>query len=187
MILKEQIKTYVPFNEQEVKDKENILKFMDTYEDVLTRENEVCHFASSAFVVNKTRDKALMVYHNIYNSWAWTGGHADGDSDLRHVALKELNEETGITNFKLLSNDIFALDILPVIGHVKRGAYVSAHLHLCTTYLVEADENEVLRVLPEENSGVAWINISELKDKCAEAHMVKVYLKICDKMKSLGL
>lgn len=187
MNLRKQIENYVPNGEQEIKDKENILKYMDTYSDVLTRENEVCHFTSSAFVVNKKRDKTLMIFHNIYKSWAWTGGHADGDSNLSHVALKELNEETGITNFKLLSEDIFALDILPVLGHFKRGKYVSGHLHLSASYLVEADENETLTEQPEENSGVDWIRISELKDKCREEHMLPVYYKIYDKLKQLGL
>ena len=34
-----------------------------------------------------------MIYHNIYNSWAWTGGHADGNENLVEVALKEAEEQ----------------------------------------------------------------------------------------------
>lgn len=48
-----------------------------------------------------------MAYHNIYKSWAWTGGHSDGDSDLLNVALKEAKEETGLENLKVLSDGIF--------------------------------------------------------------------------------
>ena len=90
MNLKEQIKNYIPYNEQEKNDKEMMLKYIDTFEDVLTRENRMCHFTASNWIVNKERTKVLMIYHNIYKSWAWTGGHADGDSDLLHVALKEV-------------------------------------------------------------------------------------------------
>lgn len=72
--LRERIVNYIPYDEQEESDKEYILKFIDTFDDVLTRKNIFGHFCSSAFVVNKNRSKVLMIYHNIYNSWAWPGG-----------------------------------------------------------------------------------------------------------------
>ena len=78
MNIKEQIEKYIPYNEQEIKDKETILKYMNDFNDLLTRENEYAHFSSSAWVINKNKDKVLWVYHNLYDSWTWTGGHADG-------------------------------------------------------------------------------------------------------------
>ena len=60
---------------------------------------------ASGFIVNEARNKTLMVHHNIYNSWSWTGGHADGDSDLLAVALREAREETGIVNVTPLSRE----------------------------------------------------------------------------------
>ena len=102
MNLKETIEKYAPYNEQEAKDKETMLKYINTFDDVLTRNNEFAHFTASSWVVNKDRTKVLMIYHNIYKSWSWTGGHADGDSDLLNVAIRELKEETGVKNLKLL-------------------------------------------------------------------------------------
>ena len=89
MSLKERIENYLPYNIEEQKDKELILKYMDIFDDVLTRKNEIGHFTSSCWIVNKEKTKVLMVYHNIYDSWSWVGGHADGDDDLLHVSLKE--------------------------------------------------------------------------------------------------
>lgn len=146
MNLKEQIKKYEPYNEQEAKDKETMLKYINTFEDVLTRNNEFGHFTASSWVVNKERTKVLMIYHNIYKSWSWTGGHADGESDLLQTAIRELKEETGIKNVKILDNNIFSLEIICVDGHVKRGKYVSSHVHLNLTYLLEVDENEDLKI-----------------------------------------
>ncbi|WMM23788.1 GNAT family N-acetyltransferase [Tissierella sp. MB52-C2] len=54
--------------------------------------------------MNKSLDKVLMIHHNIRNTWAWTGGHVDGDSDFLHVAIKEAKEETGINTFTALTN-----------------------------------------------------------------------------------
>ncbi|MCK4261007.1 MAG: NUDIX hydrolase [Halanaerobiales bacterium] len=181
------IKSYKPYDEQEEKDKEMILKCIDTFEDILIRDNEIAHITSSAFVVNKTKDKVLMVHHNIYNTWSWTGGHADGDGNLLAVAIKELKEETGVKNSHPVSLDIFSLDILPVLGHIKRGKYVSAHLHLSVAFLVEADENDLLIVEEDENSGVKWIPINEVNEHTNEPHMKKVYKKLISKIKDLTI
>ena len=112
MSLKERIENYLPYNIEEQKDKELILKYMDIFDDVLTRKNEIGHFTSSCWIVNKEKTKVLMVYHNIYDSWSWVGGHADGDDDLLHVSLKEASEETGLKNVIPLSKDIFSLEVL---------------------------------------------------------------------------
>lgn len=180
----EEIERYVPIDEQEEKDKEIILKCIKENDDILTRENEVAHITSSGFIVNKDRDKVLMIHHNIYNSWGWTGGHADGDCDLLHVAIKEAKEETGIKNVVPVTNDICCIDILPVISHIKRGKYVASHLHLSVAYVLEADESEKLFVKEDENSGVKWMNISDIESCTDEKHMLNVYKKLVNKAKS---
>lgn len=180
------IRNYNPYNEQEKKDKEIILYCIDTFDDVLTRQNEVAHITSSAFIVNKNRDKVLMVYHNIYNSWSWTGGHADGEEDLLAVAIREVKEETGIKNVYPVTSNIFSIEILTVVGHEKFGKYVSPHLHLSVAYLVEADENEALIIKEDENSGVKWIPIYKINEYSNEPHMQKVYDKLLEKIRLLN-
>lgn len=186
MKLKEQIENYKPYNEQEEKDKETMLKYINTLNDVLTRNNEFGHFTASAWAVNKERTKVLMIYHNVYKSWAWTGGHADGEEDLLNVAIRELKEETGVKNVKVLNNDIFSLEIICVDGHVKRGKYVSSHVHLNVTYLLEVDEQETLKIKEDENSGVKWVNIEDV-EKVTDEKWVRenIYRKENQKLKNI--
>ena len=182
--LYEQIKNYTPANEQEQNDKEQMLAFMLENENCFTRENTVAHFTTSIWTVNKERTKVLMVYHNIYDSWAWVGGHADGIEDLTEVAMRELQEETGVKNAKLVSDEILSLETLTVDGHVKRGKYVSSHLHLNVTYLAEADEAETLVVKEDENQGVKWFTFEEAMKVSSEPWMVEnVYKKLIAKCK----
>ncbi|MFW2490069.1 NUDIX hydrolase [Clostridium chromiireducens] len=178
------IKDYTPCDNQEKSDKEVIIKYSKILNDMLFRDNEIIHMTSSAFIVNKAKDKVLMIHHNIYNSWAWTGGHADGEEDLLLVASNEAREETGIKNIIPITKEIVSIDILPVFGHVKRGKYVSAHLHASVAFLFQADENEILTVKPDENSGVKWIPINEIDLYSSEPHMKVVYEKIVYKLKN---
>ena len=131
----EQIRNFIPFNEQEERDKAELLYLLETGEGryLFTRENKTAHMTASAWVVNRDRSRVLMVYHNIYHSWSWLGGHADGEQDLLGVAIREVQEESGIHNVTPVSDDIFSLEILTVDGHEKRGEYVSSHLHLNVT------------------------------------------------------
>lgn len=183
MSLIDLIKRYNAYNDQEKNDREIFIKCINIFDDILTRNNDIAHITSSAFVVNKNKDKVLMIHHNIYNSWSWTGGHADGEHDLLSVAIREVTEETGVKNIMPISNDIFSLDILPVFGHTRKGKYVSSHLHLSVAYLVEADENEPLTVKEDENSAIQWIPIDKIEEYSNEPHMVKVYNKMVAKMK----
>ena len=182
-----QIENYPPSNEQEEKDKALILGWISNNENAFSRENTVAHITASAWVVNKDRSKVLMVYHNIYNSWSWMGGHADGETDLLSVAIREVKEEAGISNVRPVSEEIFSLESLTVDGHVKRGSYVSSHLHLNVTYLLEADSEEHVSVKEDENSGVAWFSPEEALKKSTEPWFVeRVYGKLVEKMKKHG-
>ena len=186
MNIREQIENYCPDCEQEQNDKELILKFIDSNPDAFLRDNRIAHMTASAWVVNRDRTKALMVYHKIYDSWSWTGGHADGETDLLSVAIREVKEETGVTAAPL-SEDIYSLEVLTVDGHEKRGKYVSSHLHLNVTYLLEADECEELKICEDENKGVAWFTLADALKASTEPWFVeRIYKKLNEKLTRLS-
>lgn len=181
--LRAALRTYCPGCRQEEADRRIMLDMLETQRDILTRDNTTAHFTASSWLVNKSRTKVLLVYHNIYHSWSWTGGHADGEADLLQVARREAMEETGLRHIRTVSEDIFSLEILTVDGHIKRGAYVPSHLHLNLTYLLEAEEAEELIVKPDENSGVRWFSLEEALRVCTEPWMVQwIYKKLNDRL-----
>lgn len=156
-----EIQQFDPTNEQEAADKKVILSCIRQYShNVLLRDNPIAHITISGFLMNRRLDKVLLIHHNIRNAWAWTGGHADGDSDLLRVAIKEAGEETGAVTINPLSRGIASLDILPVFGHWRKGSYVNAHLHLSAAYILICEEQEHLRPQLSENTDVAWFPIS---------------------------
>lgn len=174
-----QLEDYIPINDQEASDKQTILQLWQLCrESLFTRANTFAHFTSSGFLLNPTADQTLMIHHNLYQSWGWTGGHADGETDLLKVACREAREETGIKLATPQSTSIASIDILPVLPHVKKGSYVGTHLHLNAAYILTVDETQPLRHNPDENSGTAWIDCTEIFIRCKEPHMHKVYEKL---------
>lgn len=186
MEIYEQIKAYRPWNEQERQDQALILAFLERNPDAFYRSNLLAHMTASAWVVNPQRSKALMVYHRLYDSWSWAGGHADGEEDLLAVALREVREETGVQRLRPVTEEIYSLEVLTVDGHEKRGQYVPSHLHLNVTYLLEAEEDQPLRICEAENSGVAWFPLADALAASTEPWFVeRIYKKLNEKLKVL--
>lgn len=102
---------------------------------------------------------------------------------MLNVALKEAQEETGLKNLKLLSNGIYGLQILTVDSHIKRGKFVPSHLHLDCCFLLEANQNEPLKIKEDENSGVKWIDINQAIEITKEEKMKPIYKKLNEKLK----
>ena len=180
----DQILKYKPVNEQDLSDKNIILNYINDYrQNILLRENFIAHMTSSGFVINRECTKVLMIFHKIYNTWTWTGGHADGMEDLLEVALKEAKEETGLKNLVSISDNVYSVDILPVWGHFKKGKYISAHLHLNTSFILIGDEREELIVNEEETNGVKWILIEDMIEHSKEPFLIEIYLRLIEKAK----
>ena len=139
----EQLRAYCPWNEQEEADCAELLRRLGQGEDLWTRENRSAHLTASGWIVSPERDRVLMAYHNLYDSWSWLGGHADGDHDLLAVALREAQEESGLAAVRAVSPELFS------------------HLHLNVTYLLEADPALPIRCKPDENSRVGWFGLDE--------------------------
>lgn len=179
-----EIASFVPYNEQEKQDQALILNALETCPDIFDRGNPTMHMTASAWVVNPDRTRVLMAYHNQYDSWAWLGGHADGERDLLTVALREVREESGLTRVRPVTEGIFSLEIMPVSGHEKRGEYISSHLHLNVTYLLEADDRLSLTVKADENSAVAWMTPEEAIARSSEPWFrERIYHKLNEKLR----
>lgn len=188
MDLLEFIKSYQPYDEVEAEEKEAFIQFLEAFGDkAYVRENLVGHFSSSCWIVNPSRDKVLMVFHSLFKTWSWAGGHADGDSDLLRVAVKEAQEETSLSRVRPVLSNPIDLNVMVVHNHYKRGKFVPRHLHYNAVYLLEADETASFQVKPDENSGVKWIRVENVANYCKNDLVLPYYERIMKKVKERKL
>jgi len=113
------------------------------------------HVTGSAWVVNAAGNQALLTHHRKLKKWLQVGGHADGDNDIAHVALKEAQEETGILGLEFVTPSIFDVSIHPIPSHCA--------FHYDVRYLLRAPANASY-VVSEESLDLAWVaseNITE--------------------------
>jgi len=133
-------------------------EFLDNQIDCFSRSNLYGHFTGSAWVVDETNNWVLMTHHYQLNKWLQLGGHADGNENLLDVAMNEAIEESGLNNFKIISDKIFDIDIHTIPQYNN----VPSHFHFDVRYLLEAKKGAEEIIVSKESKDVAWIKQNEV-------------------------
>jgi 8-oxo-dGTP pyrophosphatase MutT (NUDIX family) len=134
-----------------------ILAFVDEHPDALERSNTRGHLTGSALVVDPRTRHVLVLFHAKVQRWLQPGGHADGDANLAHVALREAQEETGIVGLRVVTP---AIDLDVHVFHNAAGTEPD-HLHLDVRHLVVAPEGAE-PVKNHESEGLRWVAVEDL-------------------------
>lgn len=153
---------------------DNILKFINRENECFERNNWNGHFTGSAWIVDDTRNWVLMTKHLQLNMWLQLGGHAEGNSNLFKVALKEAIEESGLTKFTALSSQIFDLDI----HQIPRFKNLPSHLHYDVRYIFEAKIKNEKIIISDESHDVSWVNKNDVLNKNSEESISRMLNKM---------
>lgn len=131
------------------------LDFLDSALEVFERTHLVGHFTGAAWLVDTDGARVLLTHHRKLGRWLQLGGHADGDADLARVALKEAEEESGLSGLRVVG-EIFDLDRHRIPEHQG----VPAHWHYDVRYVVHAGDERF--VVGDESLDLAWRDIAVL-------------------------
>jgi 8-oxo-dGTP pyrophosphatase MutT (NUDIX family) len=148
------------------------IRFVEAHADCFLRSCPSGHLTGSAWVVDPARTKVVLTHHRKLDRWLQLGGHADGDPDLLAVALREAQEEAGLTKLRPLAVAPFDVDRhrIPARGEVPE------HWHYDLRFLIEADPAEPL-VVSDESHAVAWVALDEVARRNPSESMARMVRK----------
>lgn len=152
------LENHQPFNPAEASFLSDTISFIKSHKDCFERSLMIGHVTGSAWILDQTHRYALLTHHLKLDKWFQTGGHCDGDPDVLKVAMKEAEEETGLSDIKPVSEQVFDVDIHLIPE--RKG--IPAHFHYDIRFLLEADKNAVLVVPEDESSELKWIKLEEV-------------------------
>lgn len=155
----EQLFVYQSEFSEEQKMLEEFLKLLQHHRCYF-RDHLPGHLTGSAWIINEDQSHILLLHHAKLDKWLQPGGHADGDENIFNVALREAQEETGITDFKLLKDGIFDVDIHPIPARNN----FPEHLHYDIRFLFQTTKNSTI-IVSEESHDVQWIPLLEVPER----------------------
>ena len=156
------------------------MKFLKEETGYFLRNSYNGHFTGSAWIVSPDKSNILMTHHKKLGKWLQLGGHADGESNLLKVALREAKEESGIQQFKVLSEEIFDMDI----HRIPQYNFEIGHLHYDVRFLIEADPTGEVVTASDESHNVTWVplaDVVELNPEVSIQRMIKKTMIMKDK------
>lgn len=151
---------------------EAFIDFVNQHQDCFERSLLIGHVTGSAWIIDVAKKSALLTHHRKLDVWFQLGGHADGDSDIFAVALKEAQEESGLEKLRPLSDQIFDIDIHIIPEH--KG--VPAHEHFDVRFIFSADSEEQL-IVSAESKDLAWIPLAEMHKVTSEPSIQRMVEK----------
>ena len=159
---------------QQIAQCQQFAAFAASHADVYHRTHPPGHFTASAWLVSQDGARVLLTHHKKLGRWLQLGGHADGDPDLANVALREAEEESGLSGLSIIP-EIFDLDAheIPARGTLGAPNYEPAHIHWDVRFVVLARAENFL--VSEESLALAWVDIAKLaRDASADASLVRM-------------
>lgn len=145
------------------------IRFVEENPRCAERSLEVGHLTGSAWIVDSARKRTLLTHHAKLGIWVQLGGHADGDLNIASVAMREAQEESGLTRLRLVSADIFDVDRHWIPPRKSE----PGHWHYDVRFMIEADEVEPL-VITSESKDLRWVEIARMADFSTEESMLRM-------------
>ncbi len=134
------------------------------------------HITGSAWIVSPDCSKYLMTRHRIFDRWLQLGGHSDGCTQPHLVALREAEEESGLSGFGLYREleGFVPLDV--DIHTIAARAGVPAHAHFDLRYLLMASVEKPLKI-SDESHDLRWFERNELMEMIHEESVLRMLHK----------
>jgi 8-oxo-dGTP pyrophosphatase MutT (NUDIX family) len=171
------LERYLARNPDERVSVDHVRQFVRANPDCFLRSCVDGHMTASAWIVSHDHASFLLTHHAKLARWLQLGGHADGDTDLAAVALREAREESGLESFALASGDGDALPLDIDVHLIPARGDEPAHLHHDVRYLLVAARDQALRV-SSESLDLRWFPRSRADEVLEDESLLRMARKV---------
>ena len=156
--LREELESYTPFDKHEKENVQKVIQFLTTHSNCYDRSNLEGHVTAGGLVVDLDGN-VLLNHHKKTGLWFQFGGHGDGESNCINVARREISEEAGIYDCKLMSDKILDVDVQQIAYSAKKNE--PKHLHFDINFLFAVKNKEFK--ISNESTEIKWVTLDEAK------------------------
>lgn len=167
---------YTPLDGPERRAYERMVAFVRANPACFERLLLAGHVTASAWLLDRSGDRVLLTHHKQLGRWLQLGGHADGNGDVLSVALREAQEESGLSTITPVSTDIFDVDVHPIPAHRD----MPTHEHYDVRFLLQTHGDEKYRV-SDESHELAWVSPSKLPALNVDESVQRLHRKWLDR------
>lgn len=164
--------SYQPLRADDDEARSRIAAFVREHADCFERSLLVGHVTGSAWILDEARSQCLLTHHRKLERWLQLGGHADGQSDVLEVAMREAREESGLHSLRAVAGAIFDCDV----HWIPERKAEPGHYHYDVRFLLEADANEPL-VVSEESKELAWVALPDVASLSGDESVLRMVTK----------
>lgn len=169
---------YEAWGPQDEAARNRIIAFVRANPECFERSLRQGHVTGSAWIVDASRSRCLLTHHRKLDRWLQLGGHADGETDVLAVAMREAREESGLASLRVVSAAIFDCDVHEIPARKAE----PAHFHHDLRFVLEADCAEPL-VVSEESKQLAWVALDDVAALSGDASVVRMVAKSPPRMR----
>lgn len=149
---------------------DKVMAFLGSTDNPFDRSNLTGHITCSAFVVNQSFTRAILIKHKGLDRWLQPGGHMDPGEYPAEAAVREAREETGISEIQIWPPGLIDIDIHTIPENA--GKEEPEHTHYDLRYLCITGE-EVLSPDLKETNGAEWVAMEDILGDPAMPESIK--------------
>ncbi len=168
------LQRFVPADATEAVHHASMLSLLDARGDAFARDHFVPgHFTASAFVLSPDGQELLLIFHEKFRRWLQPGGHIEPeDVDLLAAALREVEEETGLSAVDVLGDGCFDLDVHDIPARKDD----PAHQHFDVRVLLQARTRDF--AAGSDALAARWVPLAEVHEVETDESVLRAVRKL---------
>ncbi len=179
----------LPFPTQDFEEEGEIystqIEFLKSTPDCFKSDYPSGHFTASTLIVDKSLNRVLLTHHKKLNMWLQLGGHADGNSMIHETAMREAQEESGLSELSFINvppltdseDESLPLPFDLDYHQIPRRGDTPPHIHYDVRFLMIAHDPEKI-ICSDESHDLRWFDLDEAKDITDERSMHRQFHKL---------